>query len=337
MFQINLLSQQSSTKSIASAPSKAFWPIFHPSPNYTSVSVDDRPPKSLAKGLADSPLELFQLFISAQHCRTIAYHTNIKAHDYIKKEKENNHRAWNDVIGPEIEVFLGILLFMGLYHAPSESDYWNTCPDKPVFVSIQEAMSLNRFENIKRFLKINNGRTEPSDMGKGPDWWKKLEPLATDFQTASLKYYQPGSIVSVDEQLIKFKGRSRHTLQIASKHARKGLKIYSLCQNNYLISFLFASRVTKISQLKTARQLGFLIKHGLSDSALVVIQLCQTLPEPLNYVLFCDNFFTSTKPFKALRSIGIAACGTAKKGSGSPERCGHNSETLGPSYQYDCR
>ena len=90
---------------------------------------------------------------------------------------------------------------MGLYHASSESDYWNTCPDKHVFVSIQEAMSLNRFENIKRFLKINNGRTEPSDMGKGPDWWKKLEPLATDFQTASLKYYQPGSIVSVDEQL----------------------------------------------------------------------------------------------------------------------------------------
>ena len=71
-------------------------------------------------------------------------------------------------------MFLGILLFMVLYHAPSESDYWNTCSDKPVFVSIQEAMSLNRFENIKRFLKINNGRTEPSDMGKGPDWWKKF-------------------------------------------------------------------------------------------------------------------------------------------------------------------
>ena len=51
---------------------------------------------------------------------------------------------------------------------------------------------------------------------------------------------------------------------------------------------------------------------------MLVIQLCKTLPEPLNYTLFCDNFFTSTKLFKALRSLGIAACGTAKKGSGFP-------------------
>ena len=64
--------------------------------------------------------------------------------------------------------------------------------------------------------------------------------------------------------------------------------------------------------------MGFLAKDGLSDNALLVILLCKTLPEPLNYTLFCDNFFTSTKLFKAFRSLGIAACDTAKKGSGFP-------------------
>ena len=57
------------------------------------------------------------------------------------------------------------------------------------------------------------------------DWWKKLEPLATDFRQASLKYYQPGRIISIDEQLIKVEGGSRHTLQITSKQAGKGFKI----------------------------------------------------------------------------------------------------------------
>ena len=79
-------------------------------------------------------------------------------------------------------------------------------------------------------------------------------------------------------------------------------------------------QVTKTSQLKTSRQLGFLAKDSLSDTALLVIQLCKTLPEPLNYTLFCDNFFTSTKLFKVLRLLGIAACGTAKKGSRFPAK-----------------
>ena len=61
------------------------------------------------------------------------------------------------------------------------------------------------------------------------------------------------------------------------------------------------------------------MKDGLTVSALVVIQLCKEPPSFLDYHLFCDNFFTSTKLFKALRSIGIAASGTAKKGSGFPE------------------
>ena len=273
----------------------------------------------LMKDVDRRPLKLFQLFITEQHCRIIAYHTNIKAHDYMEKEKENNHRNWTDTTGSEMEVFLGIILLMGLDRLPATEDYWNQRPDKPIIMPIQSAMSLCRFQQIKRFLKINNGRTEPSRLGKGPDWWKKLEPLATDFRKASLEHCIPGSNISIDEQLVLFKGRSRHIMQITTKSAHKGFKIYSYCQDNYLLSFLFAFKFSKISQLKTARQLGFLIKDGLTLSALVVIQLCKELPPLLNYHLFCDNFFTSTKLFKALRSIGIAASGTAKKGSGFPE------------------
>ena len=82
---------------------------------------------------------------------------------------------------------------------------------------------------------------------------------------------------------------------------------------------MFASKSSRISELKTIRQLGFLPKDKLTPNALLVIQLCKELPSSLNCHLFCDNFFTSTKLFKALRSIGIAASGTAKKGLGFSE------------------
>ena len=36
----------------------------------------------------------------------------------------------------------------------------------------------------------------------------------------------------------------------------------------------------------------------------------------MKYVIFLDNFVTSTKLFKALKTMGIGACGTAKAGCG---------------------
>ena len=61
-------------------------------------------------------------------------------------------------------------------------------------------------------------------------------------------------------------------------------------------------------------------KWDLSPSSLVVIQLDRSIPsdEGLKYVIFLDNFFTNTKLFKALKTIGIVACGTAKSGCGFP-------------------
>ena len=51
----------------------------------------------------------------------------------------------------------------------------------------------------------------------------------------------------------------------------------------------------------------------------MVIQLCKQLPPSSGgYILYTDNFFTSTKLFKALRTLGIEACDTAKSGSGYP-------------------
>ena len=51
----------------------------------------------------------------------------------------------------------------------------------------------------------------------------------------------------------------------------------------------------------------------------MIIQLCKQLSFSSDeYILYTDNFFTSTKLFKALRTLGIEACDTAKSGSEYP-------------------
>ena len=126
---------------------------------------------------------------------------------------------------------------------PRISDYWTTNSVNPIHTLVSNHMSRSYWEQIKRYLKIPNPN-ETFDT-QGPDWWKKLEPLVIEFRKASQKYWIPGSHVSVDEQLILFKGRSCHTMQIASKAAGIGFKVYSLCDNNYLFDFLFSSKVRR--------------------------------------------------------------------------------------------
>ena len=115
------------------------------SSKYTPIRVENRPFVPLVENDSRNPLGLFRLFITRQHCRIIANHTNIKANNYMEKEKENNHRVWTDTTDSEIEVFLGILILMGLDHLPTTEDYWNQRPDKPVIMPILSAMSLGRF------------------------------------------------------------------------------------------------------------------------------------------------------------------------------------------------
>lgn len=82
-----------------------------------------------------SPLQFFELYISAQHLELIAQHTNINAE--LKREKASNGtlesdserempsypRPWKETTGAEIGVFLGILLMQGTCKLPRAKDY----------------------------------------------------------------------------------------------------------------------------------------------------------------------------------------------------------------------
>ena len=92
-----------------------------------------------------------------------------------------------------------------------------------------------------------------SDPLTGPDpkystWYAKNWACST-----SQRLLIPGRNVSVDEQLIQFKGRSRHSMKMAVKKAKKGFKIYSLCWTSYIITFLWTSKATKISNLERTK------------------------------------------------------------------------------------
>ena len=71
-------------------------------------------------------------------------------------------------------------------------------------------MSLNRFQQTKRYCYISNSESDQEQGYHLPNnkiWWYKLEPLALSIQAFSQSYYSPSFEVSIDELMVQCFGR----------------------------------------------------------------------------------------------------------------------------------
>lgn len=78
--------------------------------------------------------------------------TNITEQTNIYSAQEKSEKPAN-VTEDEINVFIGICIYMSILHLPSTRSYWNNSLDIP---AVSQVMTCNRFEEIKRFLHFNN-------------------------------------------------------------------------------------------------------------------------------------------------------------------------------------
>ena len=253
------------------------------------------------------PIDLFYRFIPKELYTDIAEHTNEYAFEERSQEFDQNQRVWRDVTAADIGGYIGAVLLIGVQ--PGGRDlayYWNQKENYPHW-PVARYISLLRFQQISRYIKLNSPGPLPDNQ-----WYKKVEPLATRFRRATTPdVYELPQNLSIDEQLVKFKGRSKHTIQMNSKAADEGYKIYSLCcSNGYMIDFKFSSAIEKVAELRRY--------PDFSQSEAIVLDFAESLlarfprPKPF-YVLHLDNFFTTRKLYQRLYELGIGANGTKLK------------------------
>ena len=222
------------------------------------------------------PFSIFQLFITPRHLEIIATHINEQARLEIINDNFNTDRlyTWKDTTAEEIGAYLGTRLLMGVHPTTgSVRQYWDKSEDEPIF-PLSRYISKHRYEQLTRYFKINHLKEQLKDN----DWWKKVDPIASDFVRTATAIYRPRSILSIDEELIMAKGRTKYTLQIPSKAAEKGYKIYSLCDHGYLLDFLFSSKTAKISDLEDLKPTTDLYrKDAFNDSERAVLSLIKRI------------------------------------------------------------
>ena len=106
--------------------------------------------------------------------------------------------------------------------------------------------------------------------------------------------YIPSENISIDEELLLYKGRLSFKQYIPSKRARFGIKLFSLCEDSGYLwnSFVYLGKTTiNENQHQLERRIG--------KSGIIVTSLLSDLLG-LGYKLFVDNWYTSEALFDYL-------------------------------------
>ena len=240
------------------------------------------PPGVTRAGTVQEMEASYDLFITPTILDIIMRETNREATRVYAEwnaANPNNVKQWTPLSIPELKAFIGLLLVAGLHRAHMEPirELWSPESGRPIFAA---TMPLNRFKSLLRFLRFDNKNTRA--VRRATDKLAAFRDIWELFQDRLKLCYIPGPDMTVDEQLVPFRGRCPFRQYIPSKPAKYGIKIWWNCDAE--TSYPLKGEVYLGRQPDEARQVGL-------GSTVVLNTTGPWLRSGRNVV--CDNLFTS--------------------------------------------
>jgi len=245
----------------------------------------------------DTPLQFFSYFFDDKLIETILNETQL----YSLQEDVNKPV---NITKTELNRYIGILLYASVIHVPNIRDYWSA---ELGFPQIYEAMAVNRFETIRRFLHFNNNSTMLDRGHPNFDRLHKIRPLV-DHLNSKYSSIQCREYLSVDEQLCATKARSYLKQYLPAKPHKWGYKLFVLCDDEGY-SYKFEIYTGQENEARFRHQ----NEPDLGASGNVVIRLTRDVPQHKNYKIYCDNYYSSIPLMEYLYQKGIFALGTVRR------------------------
>ncbi|CAH2085795.1 unnamed protein product [Euphydryas editha] len=233
-------------------------------------------PKSVARNKM-SPLQCFELFITDEMIDEIVNCTNEK----ISMQTISDHKKL-ETTKEEMKALFGLLFISGLVRSGRQStiDLWST--DGTGMDIFRDTMSRNRFGFLLNNLRFDSTATRSERIQTD-----RLAPIRNIFVLFIKKCqdaYIPHENLTIDEELVAFRGRCSFRQYIPSKPAKYGIKIYSLVDSK-----TFYTLNMEIYCGKQHENSPFAVSNKPYD---LVDRLVQCVSQSSRNVTM-DNFFTS--------------------------------------------
>ena len=243
------------------------------------------------------PIDSFSKFICQDVIKLIIDQTNIYGKQRYSKKGEDVTK-WKEVDENQMCAFLGILFIMGFHKLPRMRDYWSQ--DRNLFTpAVADTMTRDEFQRFFSNIHLaDNSKIPPKNSSDYNKLYKVndfLNLLKRNFQ----RNYSLGSCISIDEAMIKFKGRSSIKQYQPLKPTKRGYKVWVLAESTtgYVYNF-------EIYTGKGAERRLSLGEH-------VVMSLIDGI-DFKNRQLFFDSYFNSVQLLYQLRKQRISATGTIR-------------------------
>ncbi|XP_039610994.1 piggyBac transposable element-derived protein 3-like [Polypterus senegalus] len=224
------------------------------------------------------PIQYFQDFFDADLLDSIAEQSNL-----YRMQKNPNCALKLD--RNELEQFIGTVVYMSVVHLPRSRMYWSS---ECQVAQVADVISRDRWE------QINDGNY---------DKLFKIRPIIDSLLPKFLRLPQD-QMLSIDEQMVPFKGKSSLKQYIPKKPYKWGYKIVVLCDTKGLVhSFdIFTGKIDPVPG-----------EPNIGARGNIVLKLAQVNRGALNHLLYFDNWFSSLYLFVALANQGIPALGTVQQ------------------------
>uniref|UniRef100_A0A3P8SS87 PiggyBac transposable element-derived protein domain-containing protein n=1 Tax=Amphiprion percula TaxID=161767 RepID=A0A3P8SS87_AMPPE len=234
------------------------------------------------------PIDYFRDFFDADLLDSIVEHSNLYC-----AQQNPTHALKLDP--NELEQFIGTVVYMSVFHLPRSRMYWSS---ECRVSQVADIMSRSRWEEIKHFIHFCDNMA-PNNGDKLFKVRSLIDSLLPKFQALP-----QDQMLSIDEQMVPFKGRSSLKQYIPKKPYKWGYKIFVLCDTKGLVHSF------DIFSGKTDPAPG---QPDIGESGNVVLKLARVIHGTVNHLLYFDEWFSSLDLFVALANKGIPALGTVRE------------------------
>ena len=206
----------------ATVSEPTFMPNLIPGPNVSS-------------GIS-SAMDYFLLFFDEDIIDMVCVNSNFYAELYKDKYKYSYKYYQEGLNRINFMLFLAIVVYMGFHPREDYFSYWS---NDPLFSSefIQGIpLSRNVFSSLLTILDVSD--IDPCSIDP-TDCLHKVRFLLNRMKENCMKLYQPRQHISMDERMVKSKGRFICKQYVRMKPTKWGFKLWVLCDsaNGYTWNF----------------------------------------------------------------------------------------------------